>query len=101
VLAPPSFYEHKARKESSSMAMRLVVREVRDLSEVRVDLPEGPVVKAVTLEKLIAQIGGLEGYIRDPVSKELRTVSLAAWKDRDPETTWLSVSFDEEQDTVD
>jgi hypothetical protein len=73
---------------------------LRRAASLRVDLPEGPVVKAVKLEKLIAQIGGLEGYMRDPVSKELRAVSLAAWKDRDPGSTWLSVYFEEDQGAV-
>ncbi len=50
-------------------------------------------VQGMTLERLIQELGGYEGYLTHPFSDERFFVSLSEFHGRDPKDVWLYVSI--------
>lgn len=45
------------------------------------------------LSSLIEELGGYQGYVTHPTTGERFAVSLEPWRDSEPHTTWIAISF--------
>lgn len=80
------------RRASLSMKPRVVVEEIAP--ESREIVVEGrKLLRGKTLASFINQFGGYEGNVRHPTTFERFTVSLERWRDRQPDSTWLELTF--------
>jgi hypothetical protein len=71
------------------------VREIfPDNDGKKITMPDGARVSAgVRLSEARAALGGDEGFWEHPATGERVHVSLEPWKDRDPESTIIQISF--------
>ena len=80
------------RRASLSMRPRVVVNEIApDSREIVVDGRK--LLRGKTLASFVKRFGGYEGKVPHPTTGERFTVSLERWRNRQPETTWLELSF--------
>jgi len=76
------------------MPTHLVVEEVAEDERAAVAVVDGrEILRGNSLARLLREVGGYEGVIAQPTTGELFPISLTAWIDRDPETTWLTIRF--------
>jgi hypothetical protein len=50
-------------------------------------------VRGRSLASLIHELGGYEGEVKEALTGRTHRISLLPWRDRDPHSTWLEVSF--------
>jgi hypothetical protein len=50
-------------------------------------------LRGQTLASLVSQLGGYGGEAVQPSTGRCFAVSLESWRGRDPQTTWLQISF--------
>jgi hypothetical protein len=74
------------------MSTYAIVEEVA--SDSREIIVEGRnLLRGQTLASLVAELGGNDGEVIQPTTGARFPVSLDEWRDRDPHSTWLEVSF--------
>ena len=72
----------------------VVIEEIAPEDRTVVGVIDGrDVLRGTSLARLIREVGGYEGTLTQPSTGKAFPVSLIRWKDRDPEQTWLVVSF--------
>ena len=81
------------------MATHIVVEEI-DAEERTAVISGRKVLRGVTLEALVQEIGGYEGELTQPSTGRRFPVSLEPWRERDPSSTWLVVTFHTEPPEV-
>ncbi len=70
----------------------VVIEEVA--AESREIVVEGrDLLRGRKLSSLLEEVGGYEGEVTQPSTGKSFAVSLEPWRGRDPEATWLAVSF--------
>ena len=80
------------RRASLSMSPRVVVEEIAPESrEIIVDGRK--LLRGRTLASFIRRFGGYEGKVPHPTTGERFTVSLEQWRNRQPDSTWLELTF--------
>ena len=79
--------------------MKQTYVEIKEVSaEARQITIEGrALLRGQTLGSLLDEFGGYEGQVTQPTTGRRFDVSLEAWRDRDPSSTWLEISFITEQ----
>jgi hypothetical protein len=74
---------------------KVVVRQVDPELVDRVNIEGTELPAAQSLNRWIERLGGYDGELTDPSGRR-HTVSLQQWREADPETTWLQVTFEYE-----
>jgi len=73
-------------------ATRVEVTEVA--ADARREVINGQTyLRGRTLASLLDEFGGFEGEVTQPTTGHSFRVSLEQWRGRDPQTTWIDVSF--------
>jgi hypothetical protein len=75
---------------------RVVVREIPE-AERREFVDGRPVLRGRSLQSWMEEFDGYVGEVEQPTTGAKFKVSLEAWRDRDPSSTWLDVMFETER----
>ena len=71
---------------------RVVIEEVP--AESRAIVVEGrALLRGQVLSALLEELGGYEGEVVQPTTGQRFTISLEPWRENDPNTTWIELSF--------